>query len=331
MRRTAVFALTILIHATAFAQNAPFDVVKEKPGFPGYMYRPNVEGRTFPAILLFHGSEGGNGNFWQPPGFPPLPTGEENFTARLAKHYASLGYVTYALCYFDCRHHEGYPSYPPDELVNVDIRNYVYESFLWLKRSRWVNGKKVAVWGGSRGAELAILFASLLESSKSSLGERLEIPDAVIAESPSDFVAYPFKKPTTDQRYQREHSSQSNSGLSAWTFNKIPLQPRATILTELYTRPSLITFWEMDPIWGPTVDIHRIMNRYDASGIAYRLVEHAEPSESDIDYQKFILALSKTDRTFVEFKGAGHGPPPNRRSNELFFSITNEFLARSLE
>ena len=90
------------------------EVIKEKAPFPGYMYRPKDDA-AHPGILILHGSDGGNGDFWHFPGKPPANVGEKAGTPQLARHYASLGYVTYALCYFDCMHHEGYDDYPPKE------------------------------------------------------------------------------------------------------------------------------------------------------------------------------------------------------------------------
>jgi len=333
--KLVILSLTLLISCVSGATPQPaqpqYEVIKENPKFPGYLYRPNVQGRTFPAILFLHGSEGGHGNYWQPPNMPSLPVGEDNFTARLAKHYAGLGYVTYALCYFDCRHPQGFANYPPDELIGVDIKNYVHASMVWLKQSQWVNGKKVAVWGGSRGAELTLLLSSELAKANSRFPEKLELPDAILAESPSDFIAHPYSKENADRLSKSEPPLPVPDNQTAWTFGQIPLPTGQDIPTELYTGPSLITFWETDPIWGPLVDINRILNRYQQSRIPYQLLQHVDPNMAAHDYQKFLLYLKENPRLFVEFKGSGHCAPQTPQSSALFFSIATEFLKNALQ
>lgn len=327
---TSLFLLTIAtLIDLSFAQTPIHPIVAEKPEFPGYMYRPDVKNKTFPAIVLLHGSEGGNGNFWQPPGFPQLPTGENTFTAQLAKHYASLGYVTYALCYFDCKHHVGFKTYPPDELVDVDIKNYVYEAFVSLKKSKWVVGKKVAVMGGSRGAELALLFAGLTEGASSMGLNALEVPDAVISESPSDFVAYPLTKESADLLSQGKPGV-FNGGYS-WKFDTLALPPGSTILPEFYTRPTLITYWTEDSIWGESVDIGRILLRYDQSAIPYSLIEHQTPANAQKDLEAFKVALKTNTKVFVRFVGEGHVAPQESEARKLYFSVLNEFLKIHLQ
>lgn len=327
-----IFSVLIFVYSYTALANT-FKVIEEKADFPGYLFRPDSKEKNLPAIIFFHGSEGGNADFWKPPAFPNLPTGENNFTAVLAKHYASLGYVTYALCYFDCRHHRGYSSYPPDELVNVDLENYVYKAFHWLKFSPWVNGGKVAFWGGSRGAELTILLASLLEGVNQNSFIKYEVPDAIVASSPSDFVASPFTKVNADLLSAGELPKESLQNLRAWKFNTVNLDPGGMILTEMFTGPSLITFWENDNIWGPLIDIHRIINRYNHQGISFWYLQHANPQNVNSDFDSFLNHLSKTKRFFLEYKGVGHGDPmPNQgEARKLNFSIINSFLEKNLK
>lgn len=311
------------------AQVGPYTVVAEKPDFPGYMFRPDTKDKTFPAIVILHGSEGGNGNFWQPPGFPSLPTGENSFTVQTAKYYASLGYVTYALCYFDCKHHQGFKTYPPDELVNVDIRDYVYEAFAAFKKNKWSSGKKVAVWGSSRGAELTLLLAGLVEGANTMTRTQLEVPDAIISASPSDFVAYPFSKENA------ELVSQGLPGVpvigNSWKFELFDLIPGAGILSEAYSGPTLITYWTEDSIWGPSVDVGRIIQRYDQTGITYSLVEHQKSEDGPKDFITFQKELQTSTKIFIKFVGAGHVAPTENHSRKFYFSVVNEFLNKHLQ
>jgi len=66
-----------------------------KLSFPGYLYQPSGEG-PFPAMLLLHGSEGGNGDYWTEPGAESLPTGEAALVPMYARHFASSGFLAYA-------------------------------------------------------------------------------------------------------------------------------------------------------------------------------------------------------------------------------------------
>ena len=146
-----------------------------KLSFPGYLYPPSGEG-PFPAMLLLHGSEGGNGDYWTEPGAESLLTGEAALVPMYARHFASSGFLAYAHSYF------GSPG-TPQELANIDLQNTI-KAFEWLRNSPSTHDRKIVLWGGSRGAELALILAAKL----SELGN--PGPNLIIARSPSDFV-YP--------------------------------------------------------------------------------------------------------------------------------------------
>lgn len=316
--------LSLTQYSLATPESTLFEILKEEAMFPGLIYRPHLNNsQPRPAIIFLHGSEGGNGNFWIPSNYPPLPTGEDTFTNQLARHYASLGYVTYSLCYFDCGHLTGnFAKLPPDELVNVDIKDYVFAAIKWLRTTPFVQGQKVVLWGGSRGAELTLLTSSLTYNDP-------DTPDAIIAESPSDFMASAFTKKSADALSKGQQPDLSDSHLSAWIFGGQYLAPPySSILTEMYTNPSLITFWETDPIWGPMVDIKRIMSRYKQKNINYIHHEYKEDADIRNDFINFQQSLELSTQLFIELKGTGHGAPMTLDSRDLFFATVNAFLEK---
>ena len=93
---------------------------------------PNGPG-PHPAIVWLGGSEGGL---------------REGTAALLASH----GYATLALAYF------GVDPLPP-ELIEIPLE-YCKEGIDWLKAQPSVDAQHIAVLGGSKGAELALLLAA---------------------------------------------------------------------------------------------------------------------------------------------------------------------------
>ena len=96
-------------------------VIEEKAPFPGYLFRPK-DNAAHPGIIFLHGSEGGNGDYNDPFGrIPRTSTGKNAATPSFAREYARRGYVTYALCYYDCKCHESNDACPPDNFKEIDI------------------------------------------------------------------------------------------------------------------------------------------------------------------------------------------------------------------
>ncbi|MGH7283379.1 MAG: acyl-CoA thioesterase/bile acid-CoA:amino acid N-acyltransferase family protein, partial [Polyangiaceae bacterium] len=87
------------------------------------------------GIVTFGGSEGG------------LGSGQ-----GLAEYYASLGYPSLGLAYFGA-------TGVPKELSEIPLE-YFQTAFTWLAAKPEVNPEKIAVIGGSRGGELALLLGA---------------------------------------------------------------------------------------------------------------------------------------------------------------------------
>ena len=113
-----------------------------QPGLNGVFARPKAPSAgTLPAIILLHGSEGGS-------------TGGARATAI---RFAQLGYAAFALNYF------AWPAAGlqgiPQALIDVPVEE-IATTRAWLSQQSGVDARQVAVWGVSKGAELALVAAS---------------------------------------------------------------------------------------------------------------------------------------------------------------------------
>jgi hypothetical protein len=295
------------------------DIVEEKPPYPGYLYRPN-DNASHPGILFLHGSEGGNGDF-NPNALGN--TGENAGTPSLAREYARRGYVTYALCWFDCKHHENYDAYPPDEIKEIDIYKATYEAFLWLKNSDYVQDKKVAIWGMSMGAEQALLLASLVGKYKESM--KLIEPDAILADSPSDIVSPAFTKERGDALRRGEKYVNSS-----WMFNNKKIKTRTPIDIQYYNGPVLITYFANDPVWGVHSNPENLVNKYLKNNIPHTFIHFCD--ENDV-LKAWKTARDNMDKNIViNFtKEKGHSTPGEPKSFSLKNEVTKEFLKTHLD
>lgn len=139
-------------------------------------YFSREDGIRKPAIIIVPGSTGG------------VPE-------HLAALYASHGYTTLALGYFNA----GEAGLLPRELVEIPLE-YFTKAAAWLKKQPEVNAEILIIDGTSRGGELALLLGSLFPCFT-----------AVIAWVPSSHIHRAFGR-TKERR-----------NLSAWTFEGKPL------------------------------------------------------------------------------------------------------------
>lgn len=107
---------------------------------------PNVEsvlyvgtGKNQPLIVGLGGSEGGNA--WA-----------SDYWKKTRNQFIDKGYAFLALGYFGAKG-------TPDTLNKIAIED-VYKAIKIAAENEQVNGKKIAIIGGSRGADLALLLAS---------------------------------------------------------------------------------------------------------------------------------------------------------------------------
>jgi dienelactone hydrolase len=298
-------------------------VIEEKAPFPGYLYRPK-DNAAHPGILFLHGSDGGNGDF-NPFGQTPR-IGKNASIPSLAREYARLGYVTYALCWFDCKHHEDYDDYPPDELKEIDIYNTTYEAFLWLKKSDYVQNKKVAIWGVSMGAEQALLLASLVGKHKESM--KFIEPDAILAASPPDIATETFTQEEIDTLLRGE--KYLSNGDSAWTFNDKKIKTGIPIDIQNYNSPVLITYFENDPMrWGVPINPENLVKKYLDNNIPHIFIHFCDENDMSKTLKEVRDNIDKN--IIINFtKEKGHVSPSEQKSASLMFEAINLFLKTHL-
>ncbi len=212
----------------------------------GELFIPRNAKRV-PGIIVLGGSEGG---------YP------SDIAALLSAH----GYATLASAYFG-------ESGTDKSLVDVPIER-VAAAVRYLKRQPQVDSKRIALFGVSRGGELAYLAASLLPDIGAAIG---------IVPSPVVEAGLRFGKGLVNE--------------PAWTYKGKPV-PYATfpeIQQFLHTgnigpvKDALIRF---DRIRGP---VAIIAAADDELGLSGKLFSRALPS----------LHLRRRD-VFVDYKGAGH-------------------------
>jgi dienelactone hydrolase len=132
-----------------------------------------------PALLVFGGSEGGI-----------------DYGLRYARAYASLGYASLGIAYFNA---SGLPPY----LDNLPLE-YFARALSWMKKRPEVKTDAIGVLGASRGGELALLLGATFPEVK-----------AVVAQVPSGVVWSGW-----DPRWPQHHAS-------SWTLGgkELPYMP----------------------------------------------------------------------------------------------------------
>ncbi len=125
-------------------------------GFTGALFKPDQELYPQKAIIILGGTEG-----------------KFELTKLLAKQFTKNGITTMALAYFN------EPGLP-DHFENNPIE-YIENAALWLKNNGY---SKVGIWGISKGAELALISASLMPN----------LISTVVAVCPINIVPQGFMK-----------------------------------------------------------------------------------------------------------------------------------------
>jgi dienelactone hydrolase len=177
----------------------------EEDGLRGAWYLPPGDG-PHPAVIVLGGSEGG------------LPV---RFAAPLL---ASHGYATLALAYF------GLPGLPRG-LVNIPLE-YFGKAIAHVRASIAPRNDFVAVYGTSRGGELALLVASLYADVR-----------AVVAVVPSGVVFGAFGPSEPGDRRPR----------GAWTLAGKPLP-------DMSQNNRYGDSWVADPVQSPIRGTPRVLN-----------------------------------------------------------------------
>jgi dienelactone hydrolase len=280
-----------------------------KDGLVGRFFESPEPGRR-PAVLVLSGSEGGM---------------NEVEAALLASH----GYHALALAYFNA---EGLPK----QLVKIPLE-YVKSGIDWLRARDNVDGERLAVVGGSKGGELALLLGATFPEIK-----------AVVASVPSHVVWSGIGGTFRD---------------SSWTFKGQPLpcvatKPSATFFLQMSgNKPVRLLDMYVDglvdedaarraaipveKIRGPVLllsggDDHVWPSARMAEAVVARLREHKHPHAIEhLSYDKaghgIVSAYMPTRNTVVAGRmDLGGTPEANARAMADSRPKVLKFLADSL-
>lgn len=295
------------------------DEVKEE-GVVGTLFLPQGNERR-PAIVVLSGSEGGT--------YEPA-----------AAQYAAQGYVTFALAYFGV---DGLPG----ELEEIPVET-VERGLHWLKSHPRVKADSIGAWGASKGAELALLAASLLSDIK-----------AVVAKSASAFVfegigegmgrvhrsswtyrgeSVPFvplgfnMRIVASYRWARLRKSPwSTRPMYSYAVKRAKDLEAAAIKVENINGPVLVTGGGKDGVWPSDEMARMIVNRLKSKGhphddvsLTYANAGHQIASP----YAPTSINYLTTPDGFVELLGGT--PSANAQASQDSSPKINAFLAKAL-
>lgn len=276
------------------------DLTREE-GLVGAIFRPPEE-RVYPGLLVLGGSEGGLDG-----------------AAGLARPLAAQGYVALAVAYFGT-------AGVPQTLQDVPLE-YFDRAIERLKREPGVDPERIAVIGGSKGGEAALL-----------IGARRTDLAAVVAAAPSDAVWQGIN------RASREPKSSWTSGGQPLTYLPFDRSRPFTTLFNLYqdSRPSsgpgmaaipverigaplLLLAGENDSLW-PSADMVRAMTQ--------RLKDKEfAPEFRHLEFQDAghaILGAPVTLARAAELTVDGGSAEGNLRARKVSWYVIERFLYRHL-
>ncbi|MCC6276516.1 MAG: prolyl oligopeptidase family serine peptidase [Oligoflexia bacterium] len=190
------------------------------------------------GLVLLHGSEGGG----------------SGHTLAQAQLLAASGYAALVICYKSC----------DSSLVRFDQIEIedTYKALDWFRNSKYLTSKKVALYGVSRGAELAMLLAAISANTPG-----LKPPDALATHAVTDRVVGGFfwyhwyhyengdaRKPLPPTQDPELHNPLMIELEQPWRWRGSTegLSEDTRIPIERFKGPVLVTHGAKDPIW--TVD-----------------------------------------------------------------------------
>lgn len=233
----------------------------------GTTYGPSGEGK-FPGLLILHGSEGG----------------VSGWSHRTAAMLAADGFLCYPHSYS-----KGGNAWNAGHIEDVELTETV-SALSALRNFEACNGK-VAVYGVSRGAEHALLLASLM-GEEDMLGQ----PDAVACLAAPDVICGAFDargfRDSGDPGWQAWDPSRR-----AWTWNgsSDKLLPSERIKIECYARPLFLSVGLKDLTWSPEMT-KRLHKRREANGLPveahyYEHEGHVPGSEGENHHHELLLSF----------------------------------------
>ena len=137
-----IFGLLLIISSNSFSQTT-----LETPNVESVLYLGN--GKNQPLIVGLGGSEGGNA--WT-----------SDYWKKTRDQFIAKGYAFLAIGYFKAKG-------TPDKLEKIAMEDVHYAIKLASKNKK-INKRKIAIIGGSRGADLALLQGSYYKDIKCVIG-----------------------------------------------------------------------------------------------------------------------------------------------------------------
>lgn len=219
-------------------------------GLVGTLFYPN-DGQPHPAILVLGGSEGGL---------------DESRAALLASH----GYAALALAYFGV-------DPLPAQLMDIPLE-YFESALAWLKQQPAVDVECLAVVGGSKGGELALLLAATYPADIKAVVAYVPsgvvwqgIPRGFRSTAPSSSWTQGGQPlPFVNVRFQLDNFSDIGNGIAMRTAYERGLDDAAaveaaTIPVEKINGPVLLISGADDQLWPSTTLADRVIAQLEAS------------------------------------------------------------------
>jgi pimeloyl-ACP methyl ester carboxylesterase len=233
----------------------------------GTTYGPPGEG-PFPAIMILHGSEGA----WS------------EWSHRNAAILAAHGFLAFPFGYSN-----GGNAWNAGNIIDVPLDRTV-EAIAALRAFPY-SSKKIGLYGISRGAEHALLLASLM--ARDSVDG---MPEAIAAHSPPDVICG-----ASDSRSWRdvgEPGWQSwDGGKRAWSWrgSTNDLLPTTPIEIERYSGPLFLSHGTADKVWSVEMT-HRLADRLHQNGKTpevhfYEEQDHLPGSAGENDHHEHLITF----------------------------------------
>lgn len=242
---------TLLLSIISIEKSVALALFTKKTPFKGSaIFTPSTD-KSYPGIVLLHGSEGGS-----------IP-----YVHTHAQILALEGFSVLTLCWFSCNKNP--LTGPPSPLYKINL-NTIVKSIQWFQNSKFVKNKNFGIYGISRGAELALLLSELTSSIKNFK------PKAIAVHVPSDVIVQGFswswidkrcwvckkkekqcqKKPYSPTLFKWNSSCGEKPSLNfytanypAWTYNKQVLKTGRLIRVDKYKGPLFISHGTQDEYW----------------------------------------------------------------------------------
>lgn len=233
----------------------------------GTTYGPPGDG-PFPAIMLFHGSEGA----------------QSGWSHRNAVILAAHGFLAFPFAYS-----QGGNAWNAGSIEDVPLDRSV--DALHALRAFPAASPKIGFYGVSRGAEHALLLTSLM------VRDGLEgLPDAVAAHSPPDVICGAFDA--------RRHRDAGDPGWQAWDAGKRAwswrassdgLLPTMPIPIELFDGPLFLTHGTADRVWSVEMT-RRLVSRLEDHGRRpevhyYEGQDHIPGSAAENEHHELLISF----------------------------------------